>query len=157
MTARLNSPRDDCGPSTWILDVLRLIQHHHVKRLLGEPFFIPRQQRIAGNAHIVLSDGFKTGVPAWPMQEQDLQVWRHPFGFAHPIGQYAGWRHHQRRTVGATGQFFRIEMGQRLHGLTKTHIVGETPTTIDLGQETHPAQGLSLVRTQLDAKAWWIG
>ena len=65
-------------------------------------------------------------------------------GFSDPVLDDGRWADDERR-LAALGQAQVAQRRQRLHGLSKTHVVGEDTAELALVQKAHPGDAVFLV------------
>ncbi len=116
--------------------------------VLAQFFFVARQQRIGGQDDVGAVDLVEQVHALLALQEQHLEARREARGFVEPVGHQAGRGDHQCRAGKTAGLFLGEDVGQRLHRLAETHIVGQDAAQVVLAQELHPGQAVELVVAQ---------
>ena len=85
---------------------------------------------------------------AGAMLSQDGEIGREFGCLVAPVGQQTGRPDHEARQVRATTRLFEMQMGQGLHRLTQTHIVGQNPGQAILPEKLQPVQAGLLIGSQ---------
>jgi hypothetical protein len=141
------------GARLGVLQVLCLVEDGDVELMLDQFVDVARQERIGGQHHVVAADLGKRRVPAQPVQHQRLQLRRKACALGLPVVHDRGGCQHQRGPLQPPRVFFQQQVGNRLHRLAQTHVVGQDAGQLVLAQELQPRQPGQLIRPQLGAQA----
>ena len=129
-----------------VLDLLRLVQHQHPPLRLAQQPPVARQQRVGGQHHVVAGQIIDVMRAVGPVVEVHRQVGSEPPQLASPVAEHRCRAHDQRRRIRLVGAIQQI--GDQLHRLAQTHVVGQQRAQAQPAHAHQPAQSALLVGPQ---------
>ena len=145
--ARVDAPHGAGRDGIGVLDVLGLVEDDGIELVLLHLFEVAAQQGIGGDDQIRFRDMLEHAFAPGAVDGQAAQMRHELLRFALPVGQHGGGHHDE---VGALVMMFHhvLDEGERLHGLTEAHLVGQDAAEAVFGQEVEVGKPLQLVRAQ---------
>ena len=135
-----------------VLDVLALVENHIVELLLGVGLDVVAHDGVGGQYHLVLHRLIDVSVAG--IIGIDRELWGELLQLVLPVEEQAARHYDERRFL-----HLRIDEGEDtdgLHGLTETHVVGETASQVVVVEIFYPFDSLCLVWAQLGFQLWCL-